>query len=632
VTPRAQGRPVAAGAAARHQDLTPPDDLRPRLRVTGLTVIAERRRGRPGPEVVSDVSFEVLPGEVLGLVGESGSGKTTVALSMLGHLRRGLAFSGGQVILDGRDILGLPGHELQQIRGREIAYVPQDPVSALNPSLKVGRQLREALAAHSGGAGARAERLAQVLGEAGLSDVGGVLHAYPHQLSGGQQQRVTLAMAFACRPRLIVLDEPTTGLDVITQRRVLDTVQGLCRSYHVAALYISHDLAVIAEMSDQVAVMYAGRLVELGPAAEIFAAPAHPYTRGLLRSVPTLAQAQPPRGLSGNPPQLGAYPPGCAFEPRCEFAMQPCADRQPPMLAVSAAGHETRCLRAPEVAAASPAVQQADPVAPRPAAGSDILSVSGLTAWYGGHPVLHDVALSLPAGHCLAIAGMSGSGKTTLARCIVGLHTSWAGQLAFIGQRLRPGVRSRSREQLRRVQYVSQNPYSSLNPRRTIGQIVEQPLAHFAKLSAGQRRERVGAALAATALPAAVIDRYPDQLSGGQRQRVAIARAIIVEPELLICDEVTSALDVSVQAAIAELLRRLQAERGLSLLFITHNLPLVRSVADHVAVMNAGRICEQGTVSEVLQAPKDPYTVQLLTDAPRIAVAAGVPGREATDG
>jgi peptide/nickel transport system ATP-binding protein len=623
MTAQAEGRPTAAGPAPRNRDAAMPDAQRPRLRVEALTVRTARRHGRTGPVVVNGVSFRVLPGQVLGLVGESGSGKTTVALAVLGHVRRGLAFGGGQVFLDETDILALPRQELQRMRGLTVAYVPQDPASALNPALKVGMQLREVLAAHSSDARAREQRLAEVLGEAGLSDVGGVMHAYPHQLSGGQQQRVTLAMAFACRPRLIVLDEPTTGLDVITQRRVLDTVLGLCRSYQVAALYISHDLAVIAEMSDQVAVMYAGHLVEAGPAAEIFAAPAHPYTRGLLRSVPTLTRAQLPRGLAGNPPQVGAYPPGCAFEPRCEFAMASCAAGLPPLLSVSPSGQQSRCLRAPEIVALSLTAERQAPERPRAAAGSVILSVSGLAASYGSQPVLHDVGLSLSAGQCLAIAGMSGSGKTTLARCIVGLHTSWAGQIGFAGEQLARGVRRRSREQLRRVQYISQNPYSSLNPRRTIGQTVEQPLAHFFKKSAVQRRQMVEAALAAAALPPEVIDRYPDQLSGGQRQRVAIARAIIVEPDLLICDEVTSALDVSVQAAIAELLRRLQAEHGLSLLFITHNLPLVRSVADYVAVMNEGRICEQGSVGEVLRAPRDPYTVQLLADAPTMAAAAG---------
>jgi peptide/nickel transport system ATP-binding protein len=615
--------PARAGASSADPAL---DAGRPRLVASNLQIFTKGRHGHPGFNVVGDVSFRVMPGEVLGLVGESGSGKTTVALALLAHVRRGLMIERGKAVVDGTDILDLHGRDLQEVRGVDIAYVPQDPASALNPTLKVGTQLREVLRAHSELKAVRKQRLAEVLTEVGLADVRGVLAAYPHQLSGGQQQRVTLAMAFACRPKLIVLDEPTTGLDVITQRRVLDTVQTLCRLYQVAAIYISHDLAVVAEMADHVAVMYAGRLVEIGPAAEVFAAPAHPYTKGLLRSVPILTEARIPRGLAGHPPAPSNRPPGCAFEPRCEFAVPACAADEPIMMAVSASGHAARCIRLDEIADLIEPRSDAVAAAPRSRPGSPaMLAVSGLSATYGNKPVLHDVALSLPGGQCLAVAGMSGSGKTTLARCIVGLHTSWQGQLAFAGEQLPPGVGRRSKDMLRRVQYVSQNPYSSLNPRRTVGQIVEQPLAHFFKLSPAQRHSRVDAALAAAALPVSVVDRYPDQLSGGQRQRVALARAIIVEPDLLVCDEITSALDVSVQAAIVELLRGLQVERGLSLLFITHNLPLVRSVADHVVVMHDGTICELGTVDQVLTNPRDPYTIELLADAPKMPAQPGEP-------
>jgi peptide/nickel transport system ATP-binding protein len=594
-----------------------------RLAVSDLQVLRIPARGRTGVDVLDEVSFFVQPGQVLGLVGESGSGKTTMALALLGHVRRGLVIGGGKIMVDGRDILRMSRRDLQRLRGRRVAYVPQDPSSALNPTLKVGTQLREVLASFEGDQKARDSRLTEMLAEVGLSSVPGILGKYPHQLSGGQQQRVGLAMAFACRPKLIVLDEPTTGLDVTTQRRVLETIRELCKTYQVAAVYISHDLAVVAEIADHVAVMYAGRLAEAGPAREVFETPAHPYSRGLLRAVPSLDRSHLLAGLAGHPPRPGNRPPGCFFQPRCEFALPECEQGPPPLVQVSESGHSARCIRAAEVAGLA---RPAGSAQARPGSGeaeAPLLDVRGLSATYGHVTVLHDLTLSVPGRQCVAVVGMSGSGKTTLARCLVGLHPAWSGEVSFAGTPLAKGVRRRTDDQLRRIQYVSQNPYMSLNPRRTIGQIVEQPLAHFERLPAREREQRVVDALTAAALRETFVDLYPDQLSGGERQRVAIARALVVQPDLMVCDEITSALDVSVQAAIVELLRRLQAERGLSLIFITHNLPLVRSIADHVVVMNGGRICESGSVTQVLQDPKDAYTVQLLADVPKLTTPVG---------
>jgi len=600
--------PVAAADAS---PAAPHTDGTPRLAVENLRILTAPRRGRPDADVVDEISFTVQPGRVLGLVGESGSGKTTVALALLGYFKRGLRPGGGKVLLDGQDILALPEHELAKIRGRAIAYVPQDPASALNPVLKVGTQLREVFTVH----GADPATLNDVLAEAGLEDPAPILAAYPHQLSGGQQQRVGLAMAFACRPRLIVLDEPTTGLDVTTQRRVLDTVRGLCRSYQVAAVYISHDLAVVAEIADEVAVLYAGRLIELGQAREVFASPAHPYTRGLMRAVPVLESTYELHGMTGSPPRPGSRPPGCFFQPRCEFAVAQCELRQPDLVTVSATGHAARCIRAAEVTALSGTAILAAGRA-QPPSDEPVLSISGVSVSYSDKPVLRDVNLVVGARQSVAIVGTSGSGKTTLARCVVGLHKDWTGTITFAGHALAPGVRRRSQDQLRRIQFVSQNPYSSLNPRHTVGQIVGAPLAHFSKLSGREHQQRIDDALTSVALRASFAARYPDELSGGERQRVALARALVVNPDLLVCDEVTSALDVSVQAAIVELLLRLQAERGLALLFITHNLPLVRSIADDVTVISAGQVCERGPVTQVLSEPSHAYTRQLLTDVP----------------
>jgi peptide/nickel transport system ATP-binding protein len=589
-----------------------------RLEVSDLQVLRIPARGRTGVDVLDEISFHVQPGQVLGLVGESGSGKTTMALALLGHVRRGLVIGGGKIAVNGQDILHLTGRDLQRLRGRQVAYVPQDPSSALNPTLKIGTQLREVLASYPGDQKERAERLTEMLAEVGLSAVPGILSKYPHQLSGGQQQRVGLAMAFACRPQLIVLDEPTTGLDVTTQRTVLETIRQLCRSYQVAAVYISHDLAVVAEIADHVAVMYAGRLAEVGPAREVFDTPAHPYSRGLLRAAPSLDRSHVLTGLAGHPPRPGSRPPGCFFQPRCEFAVPDCELGQPPLIQVAPSGHSARCIRAQEVVVLARPAGAAATQSARPDAEAVLLDVRDLSATYGSATVLHGLTLSVPSQQCVAVVGMSGSGKTTLARCLVGLHPMWTGDVTFEGEALAKGFGRRSDKQLRRIQYISQNPYQSLNPRRTVGEIIEQPLTQFEKLPVRERRARVVAALNAAALRESFVDLYPDQLSGGERQRVAIARALILEPDLLVCDEITSALDVSVQAAIIELLRGLRAERGLSLIFITHNLPLVRSIADQVVVMNGGRICESGTVSQVLQDPRDAYTAQLLADVPKL--------------
>ncbi len=412
-----------------------------RLIVRALQV----RLGASGPDVVSDVCFDVRAGEVLGIVGESGSGKTTVALALLGHARRGLSIRSGEVCLDGVDLLRLRPAQLLAVRGAKVAYVPQDPAAALNPALRIGTQLEEALRVHPGIVDDPAGRIIEVMREASLEATPEMLRRYPHQLSGGQQQRVSLAMAFSCRPSLIVLDEPTTGLDVSTQRHVLDTVRSLCRSYGVAAVYVSHDLAVVGGLVANVAVMYAGKIIEIGATARLFAEPVHPYTRGLLAAVPSTERAELLTGIEGQQPRPGHRGAGCSFAPRCSFAAEQCSVQTPE--AVSVGGRSVLCLRAAEIAAdaASRPVAVARPAA---SGAPAVLSLRGVSASYGQAPVLFGVGLDVPAESCVAVVGESGSGKTTLARCIAGLHRNWTGEISFQGAPLAAGARQRPKDVL----------------------------------------------------------------------------------------------------------------------------------------------------------------------------------------
>jgi len=580
-----------------------------------------------GVDIVDEVSFHIDPGEVLGLVGESGSGKTTVGLALLGHTRRGARIAGGEVRVDGKNILAHSARELRALRGRTVSYVPQDPSSALNPALRIGLQLEETLTAHRFGAddAERRKRLPEMLEEVLLPSDRGFLRRYPHQLSGGQQQRVGLAMAFACRPRVIVLDEPTTGLDVTTQAHVLETVRMLCRTHGVAALYVSHDLAVVAALADRVAVMYAGRVVEIGRERDLFLGAAHPYTRRLVEAIPELSGEHALVGIPGAAPRPGHRPKACFFAPRCDYAVEICTRVFPPTETV-AAGHETRCHRWREVVAEA---AKERPPAPAGVSGPGpgvLLGVRDLQASHGDRQVLFDVQLDVSPRQCLALVGESGSGKTTLARCIAGLHRNFEGTVTLRGERLQPGARKRTRETRRDIQYVFQSPYSSLNPRKTIGQIVGQPLRLFFDLSRRDSHTRIVQALERVQLTSSVVDRYPHQLSGGERQRVAIARALVAEPALLVCDEITSALDVSVQAAIVDLIAELQREMQLGLLFVTHNLALIRTIAQEVAVMSEGRIVEHGSVERVLERPEAEYTKRLLADTPSLEAALAVAG------
>ncbi len=570
-----------------------------------------------GLDVVDEINIELRPGEVVGLVGESGSGKTTAGTALLGYARHGAFIERGSLLFEGQDILAMSWEQVRPIRGLKIAYVPQDPGAALNPAIRIGRQIVELLELHD--IGTAEERLAGAragLREVGLPDDDEFLARYPHQLSGGQVQRVALAMAFLPRPKVLVLDEPTTGLDVTTQGMVLRTMAELCRSYQVAALYVTHDLAVVANIADRVAVMYAGRIIELGPREVMFSQPAHPYTRALLDAIPHLSQARALIGIPGSTPGPGRRPAGCRFHDRCEYVQDRCREIDPPDVPV-APDHTAKCLRVGEIGTWD--INRGNTHDTDPNKQRDIiLTVDDLRVFYGHKEVVHGVGFDVAKAEVVALVGESGSGKTTISRAVGGLHKEWTGEVTFDGHTLGKGSRARSVEDRKRIQYIFQNPYLSLNPRLTIAQIVARPMELFGIAKGKAARDKVVELLDAVALGSTVLDLRTDRLSGGERQRVAIARALAAEPDLLVCDEITSALDVSVQGSIVALLDDLRQTRGISMLFVTHNLALVRSIAARVQVLNSGELVESGFVVEVLDSPKQEYTKRLLSNSPAV--------------
>jgi peptide/nickel transport system ATP-binding protein len=578
--------------------------------------------------VLQGVNLQIKPGETLGLVGESGCGKSTLGQAMMGYLRSGSQVLSGSVMFADQDMFSLTGRQLESIRGRQIALIPQNAGDALTPTMRVGGQIIEAIELNADLKGEAAKmRMEELLGQVRLPHPEVMAARYPHELSGGQQQRVVVAMALAAEPEMLILDEPTTGLDVTTQAHILNLLRDIVSEMGTAMMYISHDLGVIARVSDRVALMYAGEIVEDAIVADMYTSPAHPYSRGLLESIPRLDLAGIPNSMPGQPPIPGTLP-GCSFAPRCSFASDICTREAPVLQFIPGTQHSVRCHNW-EVVLATDFSQELQGVfhTIKHTTQSDLaielfeVDISYYRPSFRDRwrkdseppATVSDITLSVRRGETLALVGESGSGKTTIVRTIAGLLPVKDGQIRFEDCDLTVEVDHRTMETCKNVQLIFQNPDASLNPRHTVAEILDQPLKlYFPEMTRDERRARQIELLERVRLDGRYRLRYPGQMSGGEKQRVAIARAFAADPEVVLCDEVTSALDVSVQAAVLDLLADLQKERNTTYIFIAHDLAVVRAIADRVAVLYQGRLCEIGTVDEIYSPPYHPYTETLL--------------------
>jgi peptide/nickel transport system ATP-binding protein len=588
------------------------------LRLEGLGVALARGGARPVP-VLDGLDLAIDAGEMVALVGESGSSKTIAALAITRLLPPG-AVTTGRVLLEGQDLLTLSEAEMRGVRGGRVGMVFQDPLAALNPSHTVGRQIVETYRLHTG-AGARAARARaiELLAEVGIDEPARRVDEFPHQFSGGMRQRAMIAIALACNPRLLIADEPTTGLDPIIARQILSLLARLRQSHTMGVLFVTHDLSIVEEHADRVHVLYAGRSVEEGPAASFFAEPHHPYSRALLASSPRLGQARL-REIAGSLPEPEARPAGCRFAPRCPRVQPDCLPAPPPLRPVGAT--RAACLH-PE--SGPPVPPELIGVARGALATPGFLTVDRVSVRYAGAgllgrkppPSLAEASFVLRRGECLGVVGASGSGKTTLGRAVLQM-LPYSGSMVLDGQALGSLRGAARRAARRRLQVVFQDPKESLNPTLRVAELVGEPLVLAGMRDRGARRERAAALLERVGLPAAMLDRLPGTLSGGQAQRVAIARALAAEPELIVLDEPTSALDVSTQAVLLNLLRDLADERGIAYLLISHDLAAVSYLAHRIAVVLQGRIVELADSASLIAEPRHPYTVSLVSAAPRL--------------
>lgn len=590
---------------------------------------------------VDALSFSLQRGETFALVGESGCGKSMTAMSLLRLLPDSGRVSSGAVHLGGTDLVQLPEARMRDFRGRRISIIFQEPSTSLNPIATIGRQIIEVIERHTPLRGAEARnRAIDWLQRVGIPEPERRIDNYPFQMSGGQKQRVMIAIALAAEPEIVVADEPTTALDVTIQAQILDLLRSLQQSQQLAILLISHDLAVVAQMAHRVGMMYAGQLVEIADAAEFFAKPLHPYAKSLFRALPEIGKrGQPLASIPGHVPPLNQVFSSCRFANRCSQVMVRCEQETPELVAMDT-GHQVRCFlyssngMVPSAAEAKETLPSLDStlIGPR-ARGEPILEVRDYRVWF---PIkkgllqrtvdyvraVDGVSLQLAAGSTLALVGESGSGKSTVGKGLLQLLRSSAkisGQALLCGQDLGQLEGADLHAARRKLQVVFQDPFASLNPRMRVSDILQEGVAALRPdLDTGERHRRIATLLDRVGLPKTALERFPHEFSGGQRQRLAIARALAVEPQIIVADEPTSALDVSVQAQILNLFRELQQELGVAYLFITHNFGVVEYLADHIAVMKAGKLIEVGSAEQILKQPQDPYTKALLAAVPRL--------------
>ena len=586
-------------------------------------------RSKKGEEILilRNISTNIQKGETVGIVGESGSGKSTLALAMMGYVKQGLYTIDGKCLFNSSNLLEMNNRDLEKIRGRKIAMIPQNAGQSLTPNLKIGYQIDEALKLHTNfNKTERDKKISELLNKVRLPSPETIALRYPHELSGGQQQRVAVAMALAGNPELLLLDEPTTGLDVTTQAHVLELLNFIAKDTGTSMVYVSHDLGAIAQVSDRIIVMYSGEIVLEGPSRSILKKPIHPYTHGLLKSIPKLSLSGLPDSMPGTQPQPGSILSGCSFFDRCNLAEDKCKNNSPELEYIDDLETSVRCFNYKSLKDKKDINSQ---ISKNEAniEENEILNLTDVSISYAKqklidqilnktvdtNPTVKDINININKGETIALVGESGSGKSTILKSIAGLLKTKDGKIRFEKDRdLSSDLKKRNPNDLRAIQLIFQNPDESLNPNHNVEEILSQPLKLYFGLSGGELKKNIIEILEKVRLGEFYMSRYPRQLSGGEKQRVAVARAFAAKPDIILCDEVTSALDVSVQAAVLNLLQKLKDDFGTTYIFVSHDLAVVRAISDRVAVLYQGRLCEIGPSKKVYQFPSHPYTEVLL--------------------